>query len=169
MRFPELHFSDAFDRLRDEMERLATRFGGNGGTSEGFSWMPLADLEEHDDDFTIRCEMPGVDPENIDVSVDDRTLTIVGRRSERHEESDTVSHTSECRYGSFRRSFTLPTEIDASKVSAENANGVLMVTVPKGPESAGRRIPVKAVKHLTSSTPEPTRRSSSRRPALASR
>ncbi len=156
MRFPELHFSDAFDRLRDEMERLATRFGGNGGTSEGFSWMPLADLEA----FPAEC---------VFADLDDRTLTIVGRRSERHEESDTVSHTSECRYGSFRRSFTLPTEIDASKVSAENANGVLMVTVPKGPESAGRRIPVKAVKHLTSSTPEPTRRSSSRRPALASR
>lgn len=168
MRFPELHFTDAVDRLRDEMERLASRFGGNGGGAEGFAWMPLSDLEEHDDDYRIRCEMPGIDPENIDVSVDDRTLTITGRRSERHEEGDTVSHTSECRYGSYRRSFTLPTEIDASKVSAETANGVLMVTVPKGPESAGRRIPVKAVKQL-SAHPEPSRRSSSRRPALASR
>ncbi len=169
MRFPELHFTEAFDRLRDEMERLATRFGGNGGTSEGLSWMPLADLEEHDDDFTIRCEMPGVDPENIEVSVDDRTLSIVGRRSERREESDTVSHTSECRYGSYRRSFTLPNEIDASKVSAETANGLLGITVPKGPESAGRRIPVKAVKQLSPSASEPTRRSSSRRPALTAR
>ena len=79
MRLPELHVADAFDRLREEMERVVNRLGvGNGDGLERSAWIPSADLSERDDEFEIRCEIPGVDPANIDVSVSGRTVTISG-------------------------------------------------------------------------------------------
>jgi len=143
MRFPELHVADAFDRLRDEMERVVNRLGvGNGESLERTAWIPNADVAERDDEFEIRCEIPGVDPANIDVSVSGRTVTISGHKEEVREEKDEVCRTCECRYGSFRRSFTLPTEIDADAVRAEGSDGILSVTVPKGAEEGRRRVPV---------------------------
>ncbi len=143
MRLPELHVADAFDRLRDEMERVVNRLGvGNGDGLERSAWIPSADLSERDDDFEIRCEIPGVDPANIDVSVSGRTVTISGHKEEVREEKDELCRTCECRYGSFRRAFTLPSEIDADSVRAEGSDGILTVVVPKGVEDGRRRVPV---------------------------
>ncbi len=143
MRFPELHVVDAFDRLRDEMERVVNRLGvGNGDGLERSAWIPSADLSERDSEFEIRCEIPGVDPSNIEVGVSGRSVTISGHKEEVREEKDEVCRTCECRYGSFRRSFTLPTEIDADAVRAEGVDGILTVTVPKGVEEGRRRVPV---------------------------
>ena len=143
MRLPELHVADAFDRLRDEMERVVNRLGvGNGDGLERSAWIPSADLSERDDEFEIRCEIPGVDPANIDVSVSGRTVTISGHKEEVREEKDELCRTCECRHGSFRRAFTLPAEIDADSIRAEGADGILTVVVHKGVEEGRRRVPV---------------------------
>lgn len=153
MRFPELHMADAFDRLRDEMERVVNRLGGGNGESleRGSSWSPSADLSERDEEFEIRCEIPGVDPADIDVSVAGRTVTISGHKEEWREEKGELCRTRECRRGSFRRSFTLPVEIDADAVRAEGADGVLTVIVPKGAEEGRRRVPVQQGRSLAAS------------------
>ncbi|PJK01210.1 heat-shock protein [Lysobacteraceae bacterium NML91-0213] len=105
-------------------------------------WTPRVDIKEETDRFVILADLPGVDPEEVEVLMDKGILSIRGeRRSEAREEGATFSRV-ERRYGSFHRRFALPDSADAEGITASGHNGVLEISIPKRPETTPRRIQV---------------------------
>ena len=141
-----------FESLRQEMDRVFEDF------TRGFGRFPMArslfdvepvmryesaarlsapavDVVEKENEFRITAELPGLDEKDIEVSVADDILTIRGQKKEEREEKDENYHLSERRYGSFQRTFQLPSGIDAEKIAANFQKGVLTVSLPKTPEA----------------------------------
>ena len=103
------------------------------GAVEGkeFSWRPSADISETKKYYMIKAELPEVEKENMNVSIENGMLTISGERRHEAEEESETRHRVERMYGKFSRSFSLPADIDETKISAETKNGVLTVKLPK--------------------------------------
>ncbi len=93
-------------------------------------WVPAVDIVEKGEDLVLRAELPGVNPKDISIKVDDNVLTLTGERKSDVQENGNHYHRSEMIYGSFSRTFTLPVTVDADKIKAEYKNGVLTVTLP---------------------------------------
>ncbi|MDD5563542.1 MAG: Hsp20/alpha crystallin family protein [Thermoanaerobaculaceae bacterium] len=107
------------------------------------SWMPAVDVRETKDALEIAAELPGLDPKDVDVSVDNGVLTLKGSRTfEKAVEGETY-HRVERAYGSFERSFSLPTNVDPEKVRASYRHGVLHLTLPKREEAKPKSISIK--------------------------
>ena len=142
VRFDPFH---EFATLQDRVDRL---FGGGGylrneGAAARGSWAPLVDIYETDShDLVITAELPDVSREDIDVTVENNTLTLRGERKLPSDIKEERFRRVERRYGAFTRSFTLPNTVDASKVSAEHKNGVLTVRLPFHEEAKPRTINV---------------------------
>lgn len=138
-----------FAQLRTEMDRLFDRFFDDldlapfGNMTVGGAWMPELDLVEDDKQITLRAELPGVDPKDVEIQVSGDMLTLSGEKQERQEKKSGAYVHTERRYGSFRRSIRLPATVDAERIAAEHVNGVLTVTMPKTAAAQARRIPVK--------------------------
>lgn len=114
-------------------------FGRAGQLFTG--WSPALDLYESGDHFVAIVELPGMRKQDIDISLHDGTLTISGERKRENTNGETTQRTE--RYvGTFRRSITLPTRVDAGKVSATYENGILKVTLPKAEEAKPKQIQV---------------------------
>jgi len=141
------------DRLFDDFHpfdwRLPSRMLGAAPRVARAEWQvaPAMDLVEKDDAYEITAELPGLDEKNVEVKLANRTLTIKGEKSEDKEEKQKDYYLAERRYGSFQRSFQLPENIDAEKIDAQFAKGVLTVKLPKTAESknAEKKIAVKTV------------------------
>jgi HSP20 family protein len=107
------------------------------------AWVPPVDIYENgDNELVLKAELPDMVRENIDVTVDNGTLTIKGEKKFAGEPKDEQFHRIERRYGVFSRSFSLPQSVDAAKVSAEYKNGVLTVRLPVREEAKPRSIKV---------------------------
>ena len=101
-------------------------------TEDSFgAWAPPVDIFERQDQLVIRAEVPGIQKDDMDVRIENGVLTLHGERKEEKEVKDVNAHLIERVYGSFTRSFSLPTTVDATKVTAVYRDGVLEVTVPK--------------------------------------
>ena len=142
--------------LQEEMRQVFDRFFQNGDPDESAvvtsQWSPRVDIKEEANRFVIFADLPGVDPEDIQVHMDKGILSIKGERSsESSTETERFSRV-ERRYGSFHRRFALPDSADPEGIAAAGHNGVLEITIPKRPESAPRRIQVG--KRDGGSTPE---------------
>jgi HSP20 family protein len=133
-----------------EMEELLDRYGRSARKSTAKSddktfevgdWMPVVDIDETEDAFVVKAELPGVEKDDVSVNIDNGVLTIKGEK--KIETEDKKRHRVECAYGSFVRSFTLPQEIKAEKIEAEYKNGVLNLTIPKSEEVKPKQIEVK--------------------------
>lgn len=112
-------------------------------------FMPAFEVKETKDGFLFKADLPGVKEADLDVHLSGDRLLISGKReAERTEESDTI-YAYERTFGSFQRSFTLPTGVDANNVRAELKEGVLTVLVPKSPETQPKKIAVKSVGEKT--------------------
>lgn len=135
--------------VRREFDRLFDRYGSNELTA---AWAPPVDVRETGDGIQVEAELPGIDPENVDVRVENGVLTISGEKKTEYEEGTEGSnyHLVERRYGRFERSFTLPRTVDAEKVEARFSNGVLSIALPKAETAKPRRIAVKSAKSLNS-------------------
>ncbi len=96
---------------------------------------PAVNIVEHDKQYEITAELPGMDESNIDVRYSDGMITIKGEKTEEKEEKKKDYYLSERRYGSFQRSFRVPDGVDADKIEAILKNGVLTLTLPKSPEA----------------------------------
>ena len=107
-------------------------------------WAPPVDIYETDDAVVIKAELPDMKREDIDVVVENGTLTLSGERKLDEQIDEDSFHRIERRYGAFSRSFTLPDRVDADRVSAEYHNGVLIIRLPLRPESRPRQIQVEA-------------------------
>jgi len=107
------------------------------------NWAPSVDISENDKEFTLLADIPGVDPKDIDISMEKGVLTMKGeRQSEKVEEGENYRRV-ERESGQFYRRFTLPDSADADKIEATSANGVLTITIPKQEVAISRRIEVK--------------------------
>jgi len=133
--------------LQDEVNRLfssnLTRFFNDEGIARG-AWSPNVDIFENKDQIVIEAELPGMNREDFDLSVENNVLTLYGeRRFEKKDEGDNY-HRVERSYGSFSRSFTLPQSVSAEGANAEFKNGVLRVSLPKREEVKARKIQIKS-------------------------
>ena len=132
--------------LQDEVNRLftsnLTRSFDDEGIARG-AWSPSVDIYENKDHIVLEAELPGMNREDFDLSVENNVITLRGERHfEKKDDSDNY-HRVERAYGSFTRSFTLPQTVSAEGANAEYRNGVLRVTLPKLEETKARRIEVK--------------------------
>ena len=109
-------------------------------------WVPPVDILEQADGIRIMAELPGVNPSDVKISVEDNILTIQGAKQQVAEEKTERVHRYERTYGAFERSFTLPPTVDASNIKATYDNGVLTVTLPKVEKAKPRQIQVDVAK-----------------------
>ena len=146
--------SSVWDPIREmeEMQsRVASLFGRrlplkkDGGEEELTltEWIPAVDIVEDDKEYTIKVELPGVNKEDVRVSVEGGVLSISGERKTEKEEKNKKYHRIERTYGSFARSFTLPEGTASDRVGAEFKDGVLKVHLPKDEKAKPKSIDVK--------------------------
>ncbi|PDT75005.1 Hsp20/alpha crystallin family protein [Bradyrhizobium sp. C9] len=149
-----------FESLRSEMNRLFDDFDRGFWRSPfrsslldivpqrqaAWASAPAVDVVEKDNAYEITAELPGMDEKNIEVKVANDVLTIKGEKREEKEEKKTDYYLQERSFGSFERSFAMPQGVDADKIEAAFAKGVLSVKLPKKPEAvkSAKQIPVKA-------------------------
>jgi len=107
-------------------------------------FVPSVDIKEKKKSLVVKAEIPGMDAENINLTLEKDMLIISGERSEEKEEEDENYYRRETSYGSFRRSVRLPVEVEADKITADYKNGVLTVTLPKANGKAAKTITVEA-------------------------
>jgi HSP20 family protein len=129
-------------RLQDDVGRMFDdRLGFRAGESLG--WTPSVDIYEDEEGLSLRFELAGVEPKDVDIRFENGVLTIKGERKLEREEKKDNYHRVELSYGSFNRSFSLPATLDPEKIKAESKNGVLTVHLPKKPEAKPKSIQVK--------------------------
>jgi HSP20 family protein len=137
-----------FAQLQDRINRVFTdTYGRNAGTDEGLmtsgTWVPPVDIFQNGDhEVVLKAELPDMTREDIDITVDNGTLTIRGEKKFSNEVKEEQFHRIERRYGMFSRSFSLPPTVDTGKVAAEYRNGLLTVRLPLREEAKPRQIKV---------------------------
>jgi HSP20 family protein len=134
-----------FAQLQDRINRVFT--DAYGRSDEGLltsgTWVPPVDIYQNGDhEVVLKAELPDMTREDIDVTVDNGTLTIKGEKKISNEVKEEQFHRIERRYGTFTRSFTLPRTVDTTKVGAEYKNGVLTVRLPLREEAKPRQVKV---------------------------
>ena len=138
---------DPFREFEDILRRYSEPVGRNllGRDQEGIlstGWTPSVDINETKDAYVVKGELPGVDKDNVDISIEDNLLVIRGEKKVESDSDDDKYHRKECVYGSFERSFSLPKQVDVNKVEASFNNGVLKLNIPKAEEAKPKQIQV---------------------------
>lgn len=131
--------------LREKMNRLfedAVTSRGEQKDLVAISWAPAVDIYEDENQLVLTAEVPGIDEKDIEIKLEDNTLSIHGERKMEKETKEENYHRIERASGSFYRSFTLPNYIDQEKIHAEHENGVLKITMPKRPELKPRKVKI---------------------------
>jgi len=137
--------SDFFGIQRDINRLFDNFFRGGVQGDETFSsyWTPAVDIAEQENEYLVKMELPGVNKEDVKISLESNILTIRGEKKQEKEEKNKSLHRVERSYGSFQRSFTLPTSVKSDKIDAFFEGGVLSVTLPKMEEAKPKQIEVK--------------------------
>jgi HSP20 family protein len=134
-----------FATLQDRVNRVFRESYSPEGRDESLttsSFAPAVDVYEDEHNVTLKIEVPGIDEKDIDVRLENNTLNVHGERKIEKEEKEENYRRVERQYGSFTRTFTLPTTVDSEKVSATYDKGVLKVTLPKKAEAKPKQIKV---------------------------
>ena len=124
---PFREMDDVFNRYR----RLAATDADRDTVRANMDWRPVADISETDGEYLIKAELPEVERKDVHVAVENGRVTISGERKMDNEIKDATQHRIESFYGTFSRSFALPSDVDEDKISAKSENGVLKVHLPK--------------------------------------
>jgi len=132
-----------FDRFFKE---AFTPFFGEGELSTR-TWAPPVDIYETENDIVVKAELPGIEPKDVDVKVEDNTLYLKGERKFEKETKEDNYHRVERSYGAFARSFSLPNSINTDKVKAEFRDGLLTLTLPKREEAKPKTIKIDVSKN----------------------
>jgi HSP20 family protein len=146
---PEMNVWSPFRQLsvlRDEIDRLFdSPLNELTRSSQQFlsGWLPAIDLYDERDHLVLKAELPGINKDELDISLHGDVLTLSGERKDQGEFKDAEVFRSERYVGRFQRSITLPVRVDASKVQASYQDGILTVTLPKAEEAKPKRIDVK--------------------------
>ncbi len=134
--------------VQSRMNRIFDEaFRGQPGASEddwslGGNWAPAVDIFEHEGDIVLKAELPGVDAGDVDIRVENNVLSLRGERKFESEVKREDCHRVERAYGTFSRSFTLPTVVDTEKIKADYKDGVLKVTLPQKEEAKPKQISI---------------------------
>jgi HSP20 family protein len=134
-----------FSTLQDRMNRLFRDSYGPEGREESLTtstFAPPVDVYEDEHNVALKIEVPGIDEKDIDVRIENNVLTVHGERNFEKEEKEENFRRVERQYGSFTRTFTLPTTVDAEKVSANYDKGILKISLPKKAEAKPKQIKV---------------------------
>src|SRR5437588_2113453 len=135
-----------FSTLQDRMNRLFREsYNNEAGRDESLttsSFAPAVDVYEDEHNVTLKIEVPGIDEKDIDVRIENNTLVVHGERKIEKEEKEENFRRVERQYGSFTRSFTLPSSVDSGQVSAHYDNGVLKIKLAKKAEAKPKQIKV---------------------------
>jgi HSP20 family protein len=134
--------SDLVRLHRDMDDLVSTFFGGRPFLAEPELW-PAIDITENENSITVRAEVPGCKPEDINISVQGNMLTISGEKKHEEEKKEKGYCYAESSYGSFRRDLTLPSDVDPSKIDAACKNGVLTVNLSKSEKAKAFKVKVK--------------------------
>lgn len=141
---------DPMRELEDMSSRLNRLFRSDFGFArpeEGamttYEWSPVVDVVETPDEYLIRAELPGVTKDQVKIDLKNGVLTLTGERKEEKEEKGKRFHRVERSYGSFMRSFTLPSEVDEQKISADHRDGILSIHLPKSPSAKPRAVEIR--------------------------
>ncbi len=134
-----------FVTLRDRMNRLfdetVTRRGEESDLMST-AWAPSVDIYETENELVMNAEIPGIEENDVEVKIEDNSLTIQGERKMEKETKEENYHRVERSYGGFYRTFSLPHYIDQEKIKAEHNNGVLKIRLPKKPELKPRNVKI---------------------------
>jgi len=133
---------ERMNRLFDDSFRGLGRSGSEDDWAFGGSWAPSVDIFEHDGHIVLKAELPGIDPKDVDVRVENNVLTLRGERKLDSEVKREDYHRVERAYGKFSRSFTLPSVVDTEKIKADYTNGVLQVSLPQKEEAKPKQIAI---------------------------
>ncbi|MGC2195002.1 MAG: Hsp20/alpha crystallin family protein [Terriglobales bacterium] len=131
-----------FSTLQDRMNRLFRETQGPEEALTTSSFAPPVDVYEDEHNVSLKIEVPGIDEKDIDVRIENNVLTVHGERKFEKEEKEENFRRVERQYGSFTRTFTLPTTVDAEKVSANYDKGILKIALPKKAEAKPKQIKV---------------------------
>ena len=137
-----LGLQDRMSRLFDESYRGVARDAAEDEWALGGSWAPAVDIYEQGTDIVLKAELPGVDPKDVDIRLENNVLSLRGQRKLEGEVKRESYHRVERSYGSFSRSFTLPTVVDQAAIKAEFKDGLLQVTLPKREEAKSKQIQI---------------------------
>ncbi len=135
---------DMFEMQRD-LNRAFSEFFGQPGTAVDTwerDWVPAVDVFEKDNEINLKAELPGLTKDDVDISIENNTLTISGEKKRESEVKDDNYHRVERSYGRFQRSFTLPQTIDAKNVKASFKDGILSVKLGKKEEAKPKKIDI---------------------------
>ena len=132
-----------------EFNTLPARFGGFFGRDWDLpvtttAWNPMVDIFENDNDVVFKAELPGMNPKDIDVKLENNVLTLKGERRLEKETKEENYHRIEREYGTFSRSFTLPTAVNGDNVAAEYKDGILTIVLPKTEGTKSKPIKIAA-------------------------
>ena len=132
------------EKMRTDMDRLWETFlEGRPKVRELGGWVPSIDVSETKNDLVVKAELPGMDPKDIDISLNDGYLTLKGEKKQEREEKEENYHYIERSYGSFTRSVQLPKEVKRDKITASYKNGILKITLPKSEEAKKKEVKIK--------------------------
>jgi HSP20 family protein len=134
------------EKTRSEMDRLWDTFLFGRPKTSGLAeeeWQPAMDVSETESELVVNVEIPGMDPEDIDVSLSEGTLLIKGEKKPEAEEKEADYHLIERNYGTFIRSIPLPAGVQRDKISASYKNGILTIVLPKSEGAQKKEIKVK--------------------------
>jgi HSP20 family protein len=133
---PLTQFPATFRNFEDAVSRILSEPRG------GRPWSPAVDISETENELILKADLPDVKLADIEVRVENQTLTLKGERQFEKDEKTRGYHRIERNYGNFVRSFTVPTSVDAEKVEASYANGVLTVKLPKKEAAKPRQVKI---------------------------
>jgi HSP20 family protein len=130
---------DRMNRLFEDASRRRASETNPSDEVEGADWYPAADVYEHEGEYTVAIDLPGIDRSSLDISVDDGRLTVKGNRAGQ----DATVQRGECPRGKFLRTFSVPASVDQNDISASYKDGVLRVRLPKRAERKAQRVEIK--------------------------
>ena len=133
-----------FDQIRREMLRLLDTATGDGAPEAGAGVFPPLNITQDDDNFYVRAEIPGIKPAELSISALRNRVSISGRREIPGENERVSYHRKERSEGAFNRAVTLPMEVDAERVDARYADGILTLTLPKAEQAKPRQIAIRS-------------------------
>lgn len=138
--------SRELEHMSDQLNRLLARRSTALGQDEAMAvaqWVPAIDVVEADSAFQVRADLPGVEKEQVNVSIDKGVLLIAGHREREKEMESQGYHRTECPYGRFARSLRLPDSVDEAKLTAELRSSLLTVHLPKSERARPKSIDIK--------------------------
>ncbi len=142
-----LGFPSGILNMQQEINRMFDGFlrGGiqDDNSLESSLWVPSVDVSEFDEEFVVKVELPGVNKDDVKITLEDSILTIRGEKKQEHDTKKSNYRRVERSFGSFQRSFTLPATVKADKIDAEFKDGVLRISLPKAEEAVRKQIDVK--------------------------